>query len=82
MLEVRISEMDRRVSKRLGINFAVVNSAGEFGVSLLGGLSGFLIDGSAHQPLTLPPGLLRLISPWRKRRRIPVSSIFLKKTDW
>jgi len=62
MLEVRVSEMDKRVSKRLGINFSVVNTAGEFGVSLLGGLSGFLIDGdvSASDSAT---GLLRLISP-------------------
>ena len=41
MLEVRIAEMSRRVLNRLGINFNIVNSAGEFGVQLLGGLSTF-----------------------------------------
>jgi len=62
MLEVRISEMDKRMSKRLGINFSIVNSAQEFGVTLLGGLSGFSLDGvqGASDSAT---GLLRLISP-------------------
>ena len=64
MLEVRVSEMDKRVSKRLGINFAVVNkTAGEFGVSLLGGLGGFLIDGATSSPSDSATGLLRLVSP-------------------
>ena len=64
MLEVRVSEMDKRVSKRLGINFAVVNkTAGEFGVSLLGGLGGFLIDGATSAPSDSATGLLRLVSP-------------------
>jgi len=62
MLEVRVSEMDKRVSKRLGINFSVVNQAGEFGVSLLGGLSGFPLDG-AQGASDAATGLLRLISP-------------------
>ena len=38
MLEVRIAEMARSTTKRLGINFNYVNG-GDFGVSLLGGLS-------------------------------------------
>ena len=38
MLEVRIAEMSRATTKRLGINFNYVNG-GDFGVSLLGGLS-------------------------------------------
>ena len=41
MLEVRVAEMSRRVLNRLGINFNVIGSAGEFGVQLLGGLSTF-----------------------------------------
>jgi pilus assembly protein CpaC len=38
MLEVRVAEMARRVTKELGINFTWVNG-GEFGASLLGGLT-------------------------------------------
>ena len=38
MLEVRIAEMSRSTTKRLGINFNYVNG-NDFGVSLLGGLS-------------------------------------------
>jgi pilus assembly protein CpaC len=40
MLEVRIAEMARSTTKRLGINFSWVNGD-DFGVSLLGGLSNF-----------------------------------------
>jgi len=40
MLEVRIAEMARSTTKRLGINFSWVNG-NDFGVSLLGGLSSF-----------------------------------------
>jgi pilus assembly protein CpaC len=40
MLEVRVAEMSRRVTKRMGLNFSVVNG-NDFGVSLLGGLSSF-----------------------------------------
>ena len=63
MLEVRVSEMDKRVAKRLGINFSVINSTGEFGVTLLGGLSGFLLEDSAQGASDAATGLLRLISP-------------------
>jgi pilus assembly protein CpaC len=38
MLEVRIAEMSRSTTKRLGINFNYIND-GDFGVSLLGGLT-------------------------------------------
>jgi pilus assembly protein CpaC len=38
MMEVRVAEMDRSVTKRLGINFNYTRG-GEFGVSTLGGLS-------------------------------------------
>ena len=40
MLEVRVAEMSRTVTKRLGVNFSYVNGD-DFGVSLLGGLSSF-----------------------------------------
>ena len=40
MLEVRVAEMSRTVTKRLGVNFSFVNGD-DFGVSLLGGLSSF-----------------------------------------
>jgi len=40
MLEVRISEMQRSVIKRLGINFGYSSPSGNFGISRLGGLSG------------------------------------------
>jgi len=43
MLEVRIAEMARSTTKRLGINFSWVNG-NDFGVSLLGGLSSFSTD--------------------------------------
>jgi pilus assembly protein CpaC len=38
MLEVRVAEMSRNLTKRLGINFHYVQS-GEFGIGLLGGLT-------------------------------------------
>jgi pilus assembly protein CpaC len=40
MLEVRVAEMTRNLSKRLGINFAYTRGE-DFAVSLLGGLSSF-----------------------------------------
>jgi pilus assembly protein CpaC len=39
MLEVRVAEMSKRVTNRLGINFNWVKDTGEFGISLLGGVS-------------------------------------------
>jgi len=44
MLEVRVAEMSRSLTKRLGINFAY-QRADEFAVSLLGGLSSIDLDG-------------------------------------
>jgi pilus assembly protein CpaC len=43
MLEVRIAEISRSTTKRLGINFSWING-NDFGVSLLGGLSTFSAD--------------------------------------
>jgi pilus assembly protein CpaC len=68
MLEVRVAEMSRRVLNRLGINFSVINSAGEFGVQLLGGLSTFgLAPGEIGDtvPSSDATGLFRLLSDGR-----------------
>ncbi len=58
MLEVRVAEMDRATTKRLGINFNYFDD-GRFGASLLGGLSSFVFpefdtDAGAWQ-FNLPP---------------------------
>jgi pilus assembly protein CpaC len=66
MLEVRVAEMSRRVLNRLGINFNIINTAGEFGVQLLGGLSTFELgegeigDVEYSSDVT---GLVRFLSP-------------------
>ena len=44
MLEVRVAEMSRQLTKRLGINYAWEKN-GQFAVSQLGGLSSFTLDG-------------------------------------
>ena len=65
MLEVRVAEMSRRVLNRLGINFNVINTAGEFGVQLLGGLSTFsLTEGEVGdvEYTSDATGLFRLLS--------------------
>ena len=46
MLEVRVAEMSRTVTKRLGVNFSFLNGD-DFGVSLLGGLSSFDTSGGS-----------------------------------
>ena len=51
MLEVRIAEISRSTTKRLGINFSWVNGD-DFAVSLLGGLSG-VSEGIAGGPFAL-----------------------------
>jgi pilus assembly protein CpaC len=66
MLEVRVAEMSRRVLNRLGINFSVINSSGEFGVQLLGGLSTFgLTPGELGDTeySSNATGLVRFLSP-------------------
>jgi pilus assembly protein CpaC len=66
MLEVRVAEMSRRVLNRLGINFNIINTAGEFGVQLLGGLSTFsLAQGEIGdvEYSSDATGLLRFDSP-------------------
>ncbi len=49
MLEVRVAEIARSTTKRLGINFNYVDG-GEFGVSLLGGLSQLVSPLDANIP--------------------------------
>jgi len=49
MLEVRVAEIARSTTKRLGINFNYVNGS-EFGVSLLGGLSQLVSPLDANIP--------------------------------
>ena len=44
MLEVKVAEMQKRIINRLGINFNWIKDTGEFGISLLGGLSTILQD--------------------------------------
>jgi pilus assembly protein CpaC len=44
MLEVKVAEMQKTVINNLGINFGWVNEAGDFGVQLLGALSGVTLD--------------------------------------
>ena len=60
MLEVRVAEMARRVTKELGINFTWVNG-GEFGASLLGGLTELVNPTNANIASGGPFGLL--VSP-------------------
>ena len=43
MLEVKIAEVSKNVLNRLGINFSWIND-GEFGVNVIGGLSGFAFE--------------------------------------
>ncbi len=52
MLEVRVSEMSRTLTRNLGINFSAVSASGrQFGVSLLGGLTSIPAGGSPGSPL-------------------------------
>lgn len=44
MLEVKVAEMQKTVINNLGINFSWFNQAGDFGVQLLGALSGVTLD--------------------------------------
>lgn len=39
MIEVRVAEMSRTLIRQLGINFNFANQSGDFGVSLLGGIT-------------------------------------------
>jgi pilus assembly protein CpaC len=62
MLEVRVAEMSRTLTKRLGVNFSYVNGD-DFGVSLLGGLSSFEVaDGPVQTFSDAITALLRFSS--------------------
>ena len=56
MLEVRIAEMSRSLTRRLGINFAA-QKGDQFGVSLLGGLAGLQDSIVAAEPLLASPAV-------------------------
>lgn len=64
MLEVKVAEMQKRIINRLGINFNWIKDTGEFGISLLGGLSSIFQDEDTGNMLTLfsedVTGILRL----------------------
>ena len=47
MLEVRVAEMSKNVMDKMGINFSWANAAGEFGISLLAGLSSIVAGDDA-----------------------------------
>ena len=54
MLEVRVSEMNRSLTKRLGINFSSVSANGKhFGISLLNSLTAFPSTGWPGNPLSV-----------------------------
>jgi pilus assembly protein CpaC len=56
MLEVRIAEMSRSLTRRLGINFAA-QKGDQFGVSLLGGLTQLQDSIVAAEPLLASPAV-------------------------
>jgi pilus assembly protein CpaC len=57
MLEVRVAEMSRSLTKQLGINFNYFHNEGGFGISTLGGLASLAPD-KANIISTTPNGLL------------------------
>jgi len=62
MLEVRIAEIARSTTKRLGINFNYING-GDFGVSLLGGLSQLAKDATDSNLVTSGAPFALEVSP-------------------
>ena len=60
MLEVRVAEMSRTVTKRLGVNFSFING-NDFGVSLLGGLSSFDNTGGGGLAQTFSDAITALL---------------------
>ena len=54
MLEVRVSEMSRNLTRKLGINFNVISASGrQFGISLLDSLTKLPPEGWPGNPLTV-----------------------------
>jgi pilus assembly protein CpaC len=62
MLEVRIAEISRSTTKELGINFNYINN-GDFGVSLLGGLSQLAENATDSNILTSGAPFALKVSP-------------------
>jgi pilus assembly protein CpaC len=56
MLEVRVAEMQKSLSRRLGINFGYITDSGKFGISKLAGLTELAKSGDANLggPLDAP----------------------------
>lgn len=52
MLEVRVLEMNRNLSRRLGINFNIVSNQTDFGVSALNSLTGLTGPSGLEDPIT------------------------------
>ncbi|MGB2930324.1 MAG: type II and III secretion system protein family protein [Desulfobacterales bacterium] len=63
MLEVKIAEMSRRVSKRLGINFSAVGGTGDIGINIIGGLGSFFTDGALDSASEDVTGYFKFDSP-------------------
>ncbi|MGD9244460.1 MAG: type II and III secretion system protein family protein [Desulfobacterales bacterium] len=63
MLEVKIAEMSRRVSKRLGINFSAVNKSGDIGINIIGGLASFITNGTLDSASEDVTGYFKFDSP-------------------
>ena len=62
MLEVKIAEMSKRVTKRLGINFSAVNGK-DIGINIIGGLGSFLTDGTFSGATEDVTGFFQFDSP-------------------
>jgi pilus assembly protein CpaC len=60
MLEVRIAEMSRSVTNRLGINWNWINQSGEFAINVIGGVAQMaptdVVTGTGGQGVFLPGG--------------------------
>jgi pilus assembly protein CpaC len=62
MLEVKIAEMSKRVTKRLGINFSAFNGT-DIGINIIGGLGSFLTNGALDSASDNVTGFFQFDSP-------------------
>jgi len=63
MIEVRVSEMSRTLTKQLGFNFSTVSSSGkQFGVSTLNSLTSFPSGGFPANPLSVSSSVNGVLS--------------------
>lgn len=53
MLEVRVAEISKRLGQQLGVNFGIQGRDGDFGLSLLDGLTALPDEGWPGNPLTV-----------------------------